>query len=80
MAKRRAYRRRGDPAFGLHVNTVSNVWHLSRGIWKFDIARTPMVVSEDFVSKNIHDEAVKANGERVEVDKKRSRHFERGTW
>lgn len=69
--------RRGDPANGISINGINESWHASRHLWSFDIARTPLLVSNDLEFIDIHAEATKVNSCRFFVDKKK-RHLQRG--
>jgi hypothetical protein len=76
MARRGQYRR-GDPASGISVNSINESYYVSCDIWSFDIARTPMMVTNDFQFLNVQGNCYKANATRGLVDKKR-RHMQKG--
>lgn len=59
-----------DASRGLEYNRITMTRRVSRMAYSVDIARTPMVVRDDFVRPDVQDECGYANSERYLIDKK----------
>lgn len=62
-----------SPCVGIEYNKIIDVWKISTGIYSVDMARSPNVISGDFVFKDVNAEVRKINNHRGYVDYQRRR-------
>jgi hypothetical protein len=59
-----------DPAFGLYHNKIQTCYLLSKELYKFDIARTPIIVKDSREWIDVQSEIRNVNKYRRKLDKK----------
>lgn len=67
-----------DPAFGVVYNQIVDCYNLSRRVFSFDIARTPMIIKNIGTYADVQGDIYNANGERGKLNKSFN-HFNKGS-
>lgn len=62
-----------DPAFGLSYNSINESYRISKRIFEADIARTPVIVTNDLNLIDVQAKAYQVNYGRRSLDKQRKK-------